>query len=88
MSLPQLGQWSAARGLTVQDYFAHLQSDSTADGMEFWLALLTVNSPVNIVMENEIWSSARGGIDFFISHICFDKLWCLPGWDSDDAGED
>ncbi len=90
-SLPQLRQWTAARGLAVEDYFVHLSSDSAADGLELWLALMAAKTPVNIVMEDTVWSLVRGGIDFtyptYVLMAFGEALPCLPEQESDGEAE-
>ena len=51
-------------GLSIDDYIAHLVEDGMANGLEVWLVGVAVNTPVNIVQEDTVWSSARSGLDF------------------------
>ena len=42
----------------------HLESDCSSDGLELWLMSIGMNTPFNVVMDDCVYSTSQGGIDF------------------------
>ncbi len=80
--LPQVGQWLSSRGLTLDDYISHLIDDGMANSLEVWLISLAMNTPINIVLKDVMWSTASTGIDFSFYMIILTlfgmAIPCLP----------
>ncbi len=52
------------RGLDFDDYVSHLSAEGIVDGLEAWLVSVATNTPLNIVLEDTVWSLSVSGIDF------------------------
>ncbi len=57
-------RWVHECGLEMEDYYDHLQWDSLADGLEVLLVLLAINVPINIVLEDVVWTLAKQDVNF------------------------
>ncbi len=56
--------WLFAWGLDVPDYINHLLNDGACDGLELSLVSALSGTPVNMVQEETVLSTASTGIDF------------------------
>ena len=63
-SLNSVHRWLAVHGLDFEDYVLHLSVGGMADGLEAWLVSVAINTPLNVVMEDTVWSLSISGIDF------------------------
>ena len=61
--------WLFAWGLDVLDYITHLANDGACDGLEIWLVSALSETPLNIIQEDTVLSTAKLGIDFAFSTI-------------------
>ncbi len=61
--IPIMGNWLALRGLTKEDYLDHLSSGGPVDGLELWCALVATRTPLNVVIEDTVWSTVHDGVD-------------------------
>ena len=57
-------KWLAVRGLDLPEYLSHLESDRGSDSLELWLLSLASDHPINIVMEDRMFLTGIGGVDF------------------------
>ena len=53
-------KWLAVRGLDLAEYLSHLESDS----LELWLLSLASDHPINVVMDDRVFSTGISGVDF------------------------
>ncbi len=68
--------------MTLDDYTSHLVDDGMANSLQVWLVSLATNTPINIVLEDVVWSTASTGIDFLFYMIILISFGmvipCLP----------
>ncbi len=57
-------QWCAARGTDFGCYRWHLSEGRAADGLEVLLASIAMDTRINIVLEETVWSTSVDGLDF------------------------
>ena len=57
-------KWLALRGLELAEYLSHLQTEKDSDGLELWLVSLASGRPINVVMEDHVFSTSMSGLDF------------------------
>ncbi len=62
-------KWCGAWGSDLGLYHNHLAAGGALDGLEVLLASIAMNTMINIVFEDSVWSSAREGPDFWFPTI-------------------
>ncbi len=80
--------------MDVLDYVTHLANDEACDGLEIWLVSALSETPLNIIQEDTVESTAKLGIDFAFPTIMLTSvgygLLCEPDATTisdDDASE-
>ncbi len=63
VDLHMIEKWLAVHGLSIQDYSVHLMANGSSDGLELWMASMVMNIPINMVMEDSVWTTARDGVE-------------------------
>ena len=48
-------KWLAVRGLDLEEYLSHLESDRVSNGLELWLLSLASDHPINVVMDDSVF---------------------------------
>ena len=61
--LHMIKKWLAVHGLSIQEYSMHLLANGSSDSLELWMASMAMNIPINVVIEDSIWSTARDGVE-------------------------
>ena len=61
--------WWEARGQTMMHYQVHLDEGGPADSLEVLLVSLALDTPINVIMSDEVWCTARSGLDFQYSIV-------------------
>ena len=74
-SLDFTHKWCSAWGSDLGLYHDHLAAGGASDGLEVLLALIAINTRINIAFEDLVWSSAREGLDFQFPTI----VWTTAG---------
>ncbi len=63
--------WCWARGQDIMDYYNHLGASGPADGLEVLLTSLAINTHINLVFEDSVWTTGKEGVDFkFLTVVC------------------
>ena len=57
-------KWLAMRGLDLEEYLSHLESDRASNGLELWLLSLASDHPINVVIDDRVFLTSIGGVDF------------------------
>ncbi len=47
----------------MPNYIQHLKGDGPCDGLELWLVSALLQTPINMVQEDKVWSTSQKGID-------------------------
>ena len=56
--------WWKACGQTIHHYQVHLDDHGPADGLEILLVSLALDTQINVILEDHVYSMARAGVDF------------------------
>ncbi len=56
--------WVHAYGQDIDHYYEHLLRDGLADGLEVLLVSLALNTPVNIILDDIVWTMSKQDLDF------------------------
>ncbi len=73
--------WCNARGLDFGQYRKHLLEGGAADGLEVLLASVAMDTRINLVFEDTVWSTSADGPDFKFPTIILTlagAVACLP----------
>ena len=70
-----LHKWCGTQGSDLGLYYDHLAAGGASDGLEVLLASIAMNTMINIVFKDSVWSSAREGLDFQFPTI----VWTTAG---------
>ncbi len=57
-------KWLAVRGLDLEEYPSHLESNRESNGLELWLLSLASDYPINVVMDDRVFLTGISGVDF------------------------
>ena len=89
--VPMIEKWLVVRGLTLADYISHLWEGRTSDGLELWMASLAMNTPINVFMEHEAFSTSVTGLDLsqpsLVLTSFYSGVWCREGEEEASAVE-
>ncbi len=73
-------KWLVMQGLDLSECLTHLEGDGQCDGLELWLIFMAMNKPINVVMEDAVWSTASEGVDILYLTIALvstgDGIFC------------
>ncbi len=48
----------------MEHYYEHLQRDGPVDGLEVLLVSLALNLPVNVILDDIVWTTSKSALDF------------------------
>ncbi len=68
-------RWCIACGSDLGHYHEHLAAGHASDRLEVLLASIAMNTMINIVFEDTVWSTTRDGPDFHFLTI----IWTTAG---------
>ncbi len=46
------------------EYLSHLEGDKESDGLDLWLLSLASDHPINVIMDDRVFSTSINGVDF------------------------
>ena len=71
-------QWYNAHGFDLEHYYDHLGCGGPADGLEVLLVSLAIDTHINIVMDDIVWSTGTEGPNFKYPTVVFTNAGALP----------
>ncbi len=86
--IPVLESWLPVCSLDLSEYTAHLLSGGSSDGPEVLAASVAMNIPINVVMDDAVWSTALDGVELAFPTILLSSydagFMCVADQDSTD----